>query len=114
MSLWVLAEARRRGVDPDPLAIDHLRSRDGRLWYDRLAQLATGRATIADLRRHATTRARRAELAYYSAVLGIGDRGRPPTDAELRALFDAVIATDMVLFFEYDMARHWRRAWLHG
>jgi tetratricopeptide (TPR) repeat protein len=109
MSLWVLAEARRRGVDADPLAVDYLRGRDGGLWYDRLAQLATGRAPIATLRDQANTRARRAELAYYTAVLGVGDAASPD---ELRALFDAVIATDMVLFFEYDMARHWRRAWL--
>jgi tetratricopeptide (TPR) repeat protein len=112
MSLWVLAEARRRGAGPDPLALDYLRGRDGGLWYDRLAQLATGRAAVGSLRAQATTRAQRAELAYYTAVLGIGDGGTPPAADQLRALFDAVIATDMVLFFEYDMARHWRRAWL--
>jgi tetratricopeptide (TPR) repeat protein len=109
MSLWVIAEARRRGVTADPLAVDYLASRDGGLWYDRLAQLASGRATIAQLRTAATTRARRAELAYYSAVLGLGAGGRAPGTEELTALFEAVIATDMVLFFEYDMARHWRR-----
>jgi len=111
MSLWVLAEARRRGDPPDPLAVDYLESRDGTLWYDRLAELATGRTTLAALQPHATTRAQRAELAYYTAVLGLAHRGGQPPPDELRALFDAVIASDMVLFFEYDMARYWTR---HG
>jgi len=107
MSLWIVAEARRRREPPDPLALDYLRSRDGPLWHDRLARLATGRESLAAVRAHATTRARRAELAYYIAVL---EPGGARTPAEKRALFDAVIATDMIMFFEYDMARQWSRA----
>src|SRR5690606_11290652 len=43
MSLWVLAEARRRGEAPDPLAEEFLAGREGALWYDDLARYATGR-----------------------------------------------------------------------
>ena len=106
MSLWVLAEARRRGLDPDPLAVEYLQGRDGVLWHDEMARLATGRVAVGDLERRAATRGRKAELAYYTAVLGLGADGeRPP--AEIRALLEHVVETDMVLFFEYEMARHW-------
>ena len=101
MSLWLLADARRRGVEPDPLVLEFLEGRDGVLWHDEMARLATGRRAVGDLERRATTRARKAELAYYRAVLGLG--GAAPADT--RALLEHVVATDMVLFFEYDMAR---------
>jgi tetratricopeptide (TPR) repeat protein len=105
ISLWVLAEARRQGLPPDPLALDFLSSRDGTLWYDDLARYATGRMNLAALRARATTRSRRAELLYYQAVLGT-DRRHPD---QSRRLLQGVVATEMVLFFEYDMARHWLR-----
>jgi tetratricopeptide (TPR) repeat protein len=107
LSLWVLAEARRRGVEPDPLAVEYLANRDGVLWHDDMARLATGRIGVAELQARATTRGRKAELAYYTAVLGLGEGGAQRPPAEVRALLEHVVATDMVLFFEYEMARHW-------
>jgi tetratricopeptide (TPR) repeat protein len=107
LSLWVLAEARRRGVEPDPLAIEYLTGRDGVLWHDDMARLATGRIGVAELQARATTRGRKAELAYYTAVLGLGEGGAQRPPAEVRALLEHVVETDMVLFFEYEMARHW-------
>lgn len=98
MSLWVLAEAEARGAEPDPVARDFLDDRDGRLWYDALARLATGRAEPDELRQAATTRGRRAELLYYLAVLGSAD---PATE---RRLLQGVLDSGMVLFFEYEMA----------
>jgi tetratricopeptide (TPR) repeat protein len=106
MSLWVLAEARRQGVAIDPLATDFLADRDGPLWYDDLARYAAGRIQIDALRRRATTRARRAELLYYTAVLPADVRKHA---ARARELLEGVVRTDMVLFFEYDMAKHWLR-----
>lgn len=103
MSLWVLAEARQRGVDPDPLAVQYLAGRKGALWYDQLAGFATGRAELGALERRATTRARRAELMYYTAVLS--DAASDPKRA--RKLLEEVVATEMITFFEYDMARLW-------
>ncbi len=102
MSLWMLAEARRRSTDPDALALAFLRGRDGPLWYDDLARFATGRATIDALEARAVTRGRRAELRYYTAVLG-----EARDEAELRRLLGQVLATGMVLFFEYEMAKYW-------
>ncbi len=103
MSLWILVEARRRGETPDPLAVAYLRGRKGRLWYDQLAGYALGTRALAPLERCANTRARKAALSYYRAVLG--DASRDPKRAH--ELLEQVVATDMVLFFEYDMAKQW-------
>ena len=86
---------------------DYLAERDGPLWYDDLARYADRtHRPAATLRRRATTRARRAELLYYTAVL----EATPRDPAAPRAqLLEGVVATDMVLFFEYDMAKHWLR-----
>ncbi len=103
MSLWIVGEARRLDRTPDPLATSFLEERAGRLWYDDLARLATHRADVQALKTRATTRARRAELLYYAAVLG-----RTAEDPRaVEALLRRVVATEMVLFFEYDMAKHW-------
>ena len=106
MSLWVMAEARRQGRAVDPIARDFLARRNGRLWYDDLARFAGGRIDLPRLQSRATTRGRRAELLYYSAVLG-GDVRSDPGRA--RRLLEKVVSTDMVMFFEYDMAKHWLR-----
>ena len=106
MSLWVMAEARRQGRAVDPIARDFLAGRNGRLWYDDLARFAGGRLALPALQSRATTRGRRAELLYYSAVLG-GDVRSDPSRA--RRLLEKVVSSDMVLFFEYDMAKHWLR-----
>ncbi len=99
MALWVVAEGRRRGVADDDQARAYLAGRDGPLWYDDLARLASARLTAAALAARASTRPRQTELAYYTAVLG-DDR------AAATALLEDVLASDLVLFFEYDMARH--------
>ncbi len=103
MSLWMLVEARRRGENPDPLAVAYLAGRKGRLWYDQLAGYALGSRSLAPLEKRANTRARRAELLYYRAVLG--EASRDPKQSH--ELLEQVVATDMVLFFEYDMAKQW-------
>ncbi len=101
LCLWILAEDRRAGRADDRLAREYLAGRDGPLWYDDIARLATGRTTAERLEVRATTRGRRAELTYYRAVLGPSDQ--PAT--EVRRLLEEVVRTDMVLFFEYEMAR---------
>ena len=103
MSLWMLAEARRRSETPDPLAVAYLAGRKGHLWYDQLAGYALGTRALAPLKKRASTRARQAALLYYRAVLGAASRD-PKRSHEL---LEEVVATDMVLFFEYDMAKQW-------
>lgn len=103
MSLWILAEARRVGAPADPLAVDFLAGRTSDLWFDQLAAYASGTRALAPLAARANTRARRAELLYYQAVLG-----RATDDpAEVRKLLEQVVATDMISFFEFDMAKQW-------
>lgn len=100
MALWILAEGRRAGVPDDEQARRYLDGRNGTLWYDDVARLATERATPRELLARAHSRARKTELTYYTAVL------QPPSPDEKRRLLEDVIASDLVLFFEYDMAKH--------
>ncbi len=100
MSLWMIGEARQSGRTEDRLALAYLHARDGRLWYDQLARFASGRANAQALQARATTRARRAELLYYSAVLG-------DDPFKMRSLLERVVESGMILFFEYDMAKLW-------
>lgn len=99
MALWILAESQRLG-DTDPQARSYLAERDGPLWYDDIARLASGRRRPADLGPRARTRPRQTELAYYTAVLTDASAG------ERRSLLEEVVTSNLVLFFEYDMARH--------
>jgi hypothetical protein len=105
LSLYLVAEEAGAHRAPDPLADAYLRGRGGALWPDDLARLATGRADLASVTARATTPARAAELAYYRAMLGIGADGRPLDDTAKKELLDRVVASDLVTFFEYDMAR---------
>ncbi|HTJ42108.1 MAG TPA: tetratricopeptide repeat protein [Kofleriaceae bacterium] len=97
--LQLVAESKGAGRPPDPLALEFLRTRNGGLWPDDLARFATGRADLVTVEQRATTRARKAELAYYSAMLGGLDA------AAKRQAFARVIASDLVTYFEYDMAK---------
>jgi hypothetical protein len=102
-SLWVLGEARRLGEPPDRLAHEYLASRRGELWYERLAQAATGRLSFEALRAAATTGPQRGELAFYGAVLGVDPEATTP--AGWRRLLQQVVSSRVVLDAEYDLAR---------
>ncbi len=103
MSLWMLAESRRQARPDDPFVREFLGSRRGRLWFDDLARFASGRTSLGQLKKRATTAPRRAELLYYSAVLAPSDRN----EAERKSRLRDVIDSDMIMFFEYEMAKHW-------
>jgi hypothetical protein len=98
-SLWMVGDARRRGAPPDRLAADYLASRRGDVWYDLLAQAASGRADLTTLRAAATTGPRRAELDFYTATLGLDPSARA---AEL---YTRVVQAKLVTHAEYDLAR---------
>ncbi len=102
MSLWVIGDARRRGEPGDRLAHDYLASRHGDVWYEQLAEAATGRLELPVLRSAATTAPRRAELAFYSATLGLDPTMTPKAR---RALLEQMRASHLVLDAEYDLAR---------
>jgi tetratricopeptide (TPR) repeat protein len=103
MSLWILGEATRTGAARDRLASDYLASRTGDVWYEQLAQLAAGKLAVADVRRLATTGPRRAELAFYGAVLGFDPAAATP--AGRHKLLEQVVAAHLVFDAEYALAR---------
>jgi tetratricopeptide (TPR) repeat protein len=103
MSLWILGEAVRAGEPRDRLATDYLTGRRGDAWYEKLAQLATGKLAFADVIGIATTGPRRAELAFYGALLGFAPAAATP--AGRHKLLEEVVAAHLVLDAEYDLAR---------
>jgi hypothetical protein len=105
MSLWILGEAGRAGEPRDRLAVDYLAHRRGDAWYEQLAQLAAGTRTFAEVAPLATTGPRRAELAFYGALLGFAPEAATP--AGRHKLFEQVVAAHLVLDAEYDLARRY-------
>ncbi|HUJ63851.1 MAG TPA: hypothetical protein VLX92_35365, partial [Kofleriaceae bacterium] len=103
ISLWALADARQHGAIADRLATDYLASRHGDLWYERLAEAATGRLDFAELAGAARTAPEQAELAFYGATLGLDPAAHTP--AGQRTRLRAVVAAGMVMDAEYDLAR---------
>jgi tetratricopeptide (TPR) repeat protein len=101
-SLWVVYAARLRGEKPDPLAVEYLGGRQGTRWYHLLSRYAVGQLSWDELYAQATTRGRRAEAFFYHGLeaYAAGD------DAGGAKLMRFVIDTDMLGFFEYDMAAY--------
>lgn len=100
-SLWITDLARRAKQPVDPLASSYLQSTDGGKWYDELARWATGRETEQQLLARVDTPAKKAESSYYRAMRAVegGD------NATAKRLWKDVVDTDMMAFFEYDMAQ---------
>jgi tetratricopeptide (TPR) repeat protein len=99
-SLWVIGLARRAGMPPDELALQHLRRLAGSSWYVRLAQLTLEKVSYDDLLKEARTIGNRAELYYYRAdwLLAKGKL------QEARELWRKVLETDMLGFYEFEMS----------
>lgn len=102
-SLWILAEGKRSGQSPDRLAVEYLTSRRGDLWYELLARAAVGKVSFDQLRAAATTGPRKAELAFYGAVLGLDPAAATPEGKQ--KLLEDVIRARAVLDAEFDLAR---------
>jgi tetratricopeptide (TPR) repeat protein len=101
-SLWVVAGARLRGLEPDPLALEFLASRSGTRWYHDLARFTVGKLSWDELYKKANTRGKRAEAFYYQGLARYQAGDKPGGDKLMRL----VISTDMLGFFEYDMAAY--------
>jgi tetratricopeptide (TPR) repeat protein len=100
-SLWIVDLAKRAKAPVDPLASSYLASTDGGKWYDDLARWWTGRESEQQLLSHVDTTAKKAESSYYRAM-----RAAEAGDNETaKKLWKDVIDTDMMAFFEYDMAQ---------
>jgi len=103
LALWITAEAKRRGEDTDRLAIEYLANRQGDTWPELLARAATNRVAFDTVRAAATTTRRKAELAFYGAMLGFHPSAATPEGKRL--LLGAVIEARIVFDEEYDLAR---------
>ncbi|MDX2021648.1 MAG: hypothetical protein SF187_15505 [Deltaproteobacteria bacterium] len=114
-SLWLADLSRRSGRAPDPSAqaylgfIAHrtllLRPSRTAMWYARLARFALGELSYEALAAEASTPGRKAELYFYQAMRLLGD-GK---EDEAHALWLQVLQTNMVSFFEYEMASQYLR-----
>jgi tetratricopeptide (TPR) repeat protein len=99
-SLWVVAAARLRGAEPNRVAMNFLASRSGTRWYHDLARYTTGRIDFATLMKKADTRGKRAEAFFYEALARFAAGDREGGEHFIRLS----LATDMMGFFEYEMA----------
>lgn len=99
--LWVDGLSRRMGKGPHGLAHAYLEQSDGDTWQDDLARYYTGRITLKELRGKARNKGQEVEVDFYSGLrlLGEGKTG------EARPLLEKVVASDLMGFFEYRMAR---------
>ena len=100
-SFWVVGLARRTGQAPDPRALAFLGQLTGDAWYTRLARLVLGKVSYEQLLKEAKTVGNRAELHYYQADQ-LAAQGR--AEAAQR-LWRQVVKTEMMGFYEYEMAR---------
>lgn len=104
-SLWIVGMARLRGIEPDSFAMDYLAQRKGTRWYHELAKFATGQQTWDELFAKANTRGKRAEAYFYQAIELYAKGDRAGGDK----LMQYVLDTDMLGFFEFDMAAQFLR-----
>ncbi|MCK9462682.1 MAG: tetratricopeptide repeat protein [Proteobacteria bacterium] len=99
-ALWIDGLARRQGRTNE-LARNYLAHADGDTWQDDLARHLSGRIDAAELRRRAGNNGQRVEADFYAGLRllgdGKGDLARP--------LFERVIDSKLMGFFEYPMAR---------
>lgn len=101
MALWLIGEQRAGGEPVDTAAIEYLETRRGGAWFDELARAATGRIELTALARTARSPTERAELAFYTATLSLG----APPPKRVRELLEQVVASDLILVYEREIAR---------
>jgi len=99
-SLWVTDLMARAGQPIDPQAQQVLSSVQLGKWPAELAQWASGRLSEQELLQHADTPGKQAEANFYlgMARLRAGDR------AQAQSLWRKVLETQMLGYFEYEMA----------
>lgn len=106
-ALWTRLIALREGVS-EPAIVTHLLEglSAGKAWAGRLARFALGRMDRGDLIDSAENKGERAEAHFYIALDALA-KGQPES---YRSELEAVIETDMVAFYEYEMASALLRA----
>ncbi len=104
-SLWVNDLLLRAGQAPDPLALGVLRGVQGGKWHADLARWSTGAITSQVLLQHADTTGRQAEAHFYIGL----ERLRSGDKDGAFDHFRRVVATQMLGYFEHEMAREYLR-----
>ena len=99
-SLWVNDLLVRAGQVPDPLAVAFLQSVPSGRWPADLARWAVGQLTETELIKRADTPGRLAEANFYVAMAHLRAADRPGAEALWRKVLDS----NMLGFFEYEMA----------
>jgi tetratricopeptide (TPR) repeat protein len=100
-SLWVNELALRQGLPPDHDAVSFLRAYAGDGWGERLARHASGELAYDELLEGARNDGERAEAFFYEGLR----RWRAGDPAAGKKLLAQVVKTDLMGFFEYDMAQ---------
>lgn len=100
-SLWMNELAMAQGESPDGEATTFLRAYEGDAWGNKLARHAQGNLSFDDLLQGAGDKGERAEAFFYEGLRTwrAGDESRG------RKLMQNVVDTEMMGFFEYDMAQ---------
>ncbi|MEZ4336482.1 MAG: tetratricopeptide repeat protein [Sandaracinaceae bacterium] len=101
-ALWVQTIAGRASSQPERdvgLLLGDLA--DGDDWSNRLAAFGDRSLPYPDLRGHASTPGQRAEADFYEGARRLADGD----EAGARELFEQVLASGMVFFYEYTMAQ---------
>lgn len=104
-SLWVLGLLQRAGLPPDPLAMEFLSGLRADYWPARLARLMLGRSRFEDVLAAARTTGERSEAYFYQGVL-LEKKGQ---SEQARQFWKKVVDTDMMGFYEYEMALQYLR-----
>jgi len=105
-SIWMLDLAAIRGLAPDTLAQKYLDGASkGTRWFHQLARFKSGKSSYAETVKAADTRGKRAEAYFYEGM----NRYAKGQKGEAEKLLRQVIATQMLGFFEYDMATWYLR-----
>ncbi len=109
-SLWVEGLSQRQGKGSYDLARGYLQQREGSTWQDKLARYYFGKMTTEALHKEATNTGQHVEVEYYSALVDLAQGKK----SEARAKLEKVIASNLLGFFEYRMARALLRRELAG
>jgi tetratricopeptide (TPR) repeat protein len=100
-SLWMVDAAQIRGVEADRFALDYLAQVEkGGRWFHQLARFKLGKMSFDELLAKADTRGKRAEAYFYEAM----NRYAKGDKRGAERLLGDVVSTQMLGFFEYDMA----------
>jgi len=106
-TFWILDLGRRARVDPERLGLAEvfLKHLKGDQWYHKLASFLRGERGYAELARMTRTKGQRAELDFYHSMRLVR-QGKLP---EAQRLWQKIVDSEMMAFFEYKMVRKYLR-----